>query len=166
MCLFNIFWVNSIFMKILKLSDFPEYLERAAVWFSDKWDIPAEIYKESIQTSIDHKESIPQWYITLDESLNIIAGFGIIENDFHERKDLSPNLCALYVEEDYRNLNIARKLLDFAKNDIGKISFKKLYLITDHETFYEKCGWDFLTMVQEDDGGVVRMYVVDTSGCL
>ena len=104
-------------MKILKLSDFPEYLERAAVWFSDKWDIPAEIYKESIQTSIDHKESIPQWYITLDESLNIIAGFGIIENDFHERKDLSPNLCALYVEEDYRNLNIARKLLDFAKND-------------------------------------------------
>lgn len=153
-------------MKILKLSDYPEYLEKAAIWFSDKWDIPAEIYKESIQSSIDHKESIPQWYITLDESQNIIGGFGIVENDFHERKDLSPNLCALYVEEDYRNLNIARKLLDFAKKDIGKMHFKQLYLITDHETFYEKCGWDFLTMVQEDEGGLIRMYVADTSGYL
>ncbi|MGR3897946.1 GNAT family N-acetyltransferase [Psychrobacter sp. 1176_08] len=151
-------------MKILKLSNFPAYLERAAVWFSDKWGIPTEIYKESMQISIDHKESIPQWYITLDESHSIIAGFGVIENDFHERKDLSPNLCALYVEEDYRNLSIARKLLDFAKEDMSKMHFKKLYLITDHEIFYEKCGWDFLTMVQEDDGGLMRMYVTDTLG--
>lgn len=154
--------MTSTFVKILKLSDFPEYLEKAAVWFSQKWDIPTEIYKESIQTSIDHKDSIPQWYITLDESQNIIAGFGVIENDFHERKELSPNVCALYVEEEYRNLKIARKLLDFAKKDIGLMHFEKLYLITDHMTFYEKCGWEFLTMVREDDGELVRMYVTDT----
>lgn len=153
-------------MKILKLSDFPEYLEIAALWFSNKWDIPAEIYEESMQISVDHKESIPQWYITLDESQNIIAGFGVIENDFHKRKDLSPNLCALYVDEAYRNLNIARKLLDFAKKDIGRMHFKKLYLLTEHETFYEKCGWDFLTIVEENDGGLARMYVADTSNYL
>jgi len=105
-------------MRILKLFDFPRYLEKAPVWFLDKWGVPAEIYNESIQTSIDHKESIPQWYITLDASQNIIAGFGVIENDFHEREDLSPNLCALYVETNYRNLNIARKRLDCFKKDI------------------------------------------------
>ena len=53
-------------------------------------------------------------------------------------------------------------MLDFAKKDIGEMDYKKLYLITEHETFYEKCGWDFLTMVQEDDGGLIRMYVTDT----
>ena len=39
--------------------------------------------------------------------------------------------------------------------------FKKLYLITDHMTFYEKCGWEFLTMVKDEDGELVRMYVTD-----
>lgn len=148
-------------MKILKISDFPDYLELAAIWFSHKWNIPVEIYKESIQISIDNKETIPQWYITLDDNQNIIGGFGVIDNDFHDRKDLTPNLCALYVEEEYRNLNVARKLLDFAKRDIGAMHFKKLYLITDHMTFYEKCGWEFLTMVKDEDGELVRMYVTD-----
>ena len=27
---------------------------------------------------------------------------GVIENDFHDRKDLTPNVCAVYTEEDCR----------------------------------------------------------------
>ena len=34
-----------------------------------------------------------------DLSLIHISGAGVIENDFHDRKDLTPNLCALFVEE-------------------------------------------------------------------
>lgn len=32
-------------------------------------------------------------------------------NDFHDRKNLTPNVCALYVEESCRNQGIADKLL-------------------------------------------------------
>ncbi len=32
----------------------------------------------------------------------IIGGIGVIENDFHDRKDLAPNVCAVYTEEDRR----------------------------------------------------------------
>ena len=42
------------------------------------------------------------------------------------------------------------------------MGFEKLYLITDHTQFYEKCGWDFMTMVNDDEGIPVRMYVTST----
>lgn len=32
----------------------------------------------------------------------IVAGMGLIENDFHDKKDLSPNVCAVYTEEEHR----------------------------------------------------------------
>jgi hypothetical protein len=37
------------------------------------------------------------WYLCMDED-NIIGGMGVIENDFHDRKDLSPNVCAVYTD--------------------------------------------------------------------
>ncbi|MDO7429402.1 GNAT family N-acetyltransferase [Acinetobacter baumannii] len=130
-------------MQILRLSDYPQYKEMAAQWFSEKWQIPVEAYLESIQISIDQKHAIPQWYIVLNKDKHLIAGAGVIDNDFHERKDLTPNLCALFVEENYRNQNIAKHILDFVREDLSNQGIQTLYLITDHTEFYEKCGWRF-----------------------
>lgn len=149
-------------IRIKKLCENPALAEKAAQWFATKWDIPMRAYYSSIQECIKWKNKVPQWYIILDKSEKIIAGTGIIENDFHERKDLSPNLCALFVEEAYRKQGIAKYILDFVRNDIGKLGFEKLYLVTDHTDFYEKCGWRFLTMVNDDEGTPERMYVSTT----
>ena len=130
-------------MQILRLSDYPQYKEMAAQWFSEKWQIPVEAYLEIIQISIDQKHAIPQWYIVLNKDKHLIAGSGVIDNDFHERKDLTPNLCALFVEENYRNQNIAKHILDFVREDLSNQGIQTLYLITDHTEFYEKCGWRF-----------------------
>ncbi len=124
-------------MQILRLSDYPQYKEMAAQWFSEKWQIPVEAYLESIQISIDQKHAIPQWYIVLNKDKHLIAGAGVIDNDFHERKDLTPNLCALFVEENYRNQNIAKHILDFVREDLSNQGIQALYLITDHTEFYE-----------------------------
>ncbi|MFW6481871.1 GNAT family N-acetyltransferase [Acinetobacter baumannii] len=149
-------------MQILRLSDYPQYKEMAAQWFSEKWQIPVEAYLESIQISIDQKHAIPQWYIVLNKDKYLIAGAGVIDNDFHERKDLTPNLCALFVEENYRNQNIAKNILDFVREDLSNQGIQTLYLTTDHTEFYEKCGWRFLTLVEDEEGEMVRMYVADT----
>ena len=38
--------------------------------------------------------------------------------------------------------------------------FHPVYLITDHTGFYERYGWEFLCMVQEDDEpDKTRMYI-------
>lgn len=149
-------------MKIIKLANHPELREQAAIWFSDKWEIPVEAYRDSIQSSIEQPEGIPQWYVIIDDTQQIIAGTGVIDNDFHERKDLTPNLCALFVEETYRKQNIAKQLLDFARVEMRSLGFEKLYLVTDLDDFYEKCGWTFLTTVTEDEGGLIKMYVANT----
>lgn len=144
---------------IVPLRDHAVFLETAAQWFSQKWDIPVQAYQESIQQCMQNTAPIPQWYLVLNQQQQIVAGAGIIDNDFHDRKDLSPNLCALFVEEPYRKQGIARQLLQFITQDMAQQGIDKLYLVTDHTAFYERCGWSFFTMVQGDDGCQQRMYL-------
>ena len=74
----------------------------------------------------------------------------MIENDFHDRKDLTPNICAVYTEEAYRCRDIAGHLLHTAVEDLRKAGISPVYLITDHTGFYERYGWEFYCMVQGD----------------
>ena len=147
-------------VQIYKLREHPSYKEEAANWFHDKWNIPTEAYAQSMEECIVGN-SIPQWYVAIDDN-KIIGGIGFIENDFHTRKDLTPNVCALYVEEDYRNKGLAKKLLETVIEDMRTFNIQHLYLITDHTAFYERYGWKFYCMVQEEGtNNMVRMYVYD-----
>ena len=147
--------------EIIRLSEKREYIETAAEWFADKWSVPEEEYRKSMAASTEPGKPVPSWYIVTCEAGNIIAGAGVIENDFHDRKDLTPNLCALFVEEEYRCRGIAGELLNKICVDMASGGITRLYLITDHDGFYERYGWYFLTMVREDDGGFIRMYAHD-----
>ena len=103
--------------------------------------------------------AVPQWYVTLADGA-IIAGAGVIENDFHERKDLAPNVCAVYVEENWRGRGVARALLSRICADMQEKGVKTLYLTTDHTAFYEKLGWEFLCLVwEEGHARQTRMYM-------
>ncbi len=94
------------------------------------------------------------------EDDKIIGGLGVIENDFHDRKDLAPNVCAVYTEEDKRCGGVAGSLLCFACADMKEKGIDTLYLITDHTSFYERYGWEFLCMVQGDgEPDMTRMYI-------
>ena len=79
---------------IFSLAEHPEAASQAATWFSSKWGIPAEAYRESIEA--------------------------------------------------------ARHGLD------------RLYLVTDRDRFYERCGWEYLGDVRDDGGAPLRPYGADT----
>lgn len=143
---------------VRKLREYPVLKEEAARWFSRNWGIPVSAYEESIGRCVDQKTGVPQWYVVLDDQQRVIAGAGVIENDFHSRKDLTPNVCALFVEEAYRKQGIACQILDTIRNDMCSFGIETLYLVTDHTEFYEKCGWNFLTIVADDEGCEERMY--------
>lgn len=143
---------------IEKIQEHGEWLEQTAGWFHRKWNIPREAYVESMQMCLQKISAVPQWYIVLDGE-KIVAGIGVIENDFHDRKDLRPNVCAVYVEEAYRNQGIAGKMLQFVCDDMKEKGITTLYLVTDHDSFYERYGWEFLCMVQGDgESEMTRMY--------
>lgn len=145
--------------EILRLTDKPELKNQAAQWFHEKWGVPLEAYLESMDDCLTNTNTIPQWYIAIENN-KIIAGMGVIENDFHNRKDLTPNVCAVYTEEDKRCNGIAGALLNYVCADMKKQGIDTLYLVTDHTSFYERYGWEFLCMVQGDDEPeMTRMYI-------
>lgn len=143
--------------KFVTLRERKDLALDASKFFSSKWGIDVEAYYQSINDYINHKTEYG-WYLCLDEN-KIIGGIGVIDNDFHERKDLSPNLCALYVEEEYRNNSIGGNLLKIAAKDLKSKGINKVYLITKHVNYYERYGFKFLTMVKTtDDDSYLRMY--------
>ena len=82
--------------EIKCLRDNQDLLDKSVEWFGSKWKVPLEAYRESMSASFTKEKSIPQWYVAMEEN-QIIGGLGVIENDFHDRKDLCPNVCAVYV---------------------------------------------------------------------
>lgn len=143
--------------QYIPLKEKPELLHKAANFFHSKWHIPIETYLECMNAYLNH-ETDYGWYLCLDDN-KIVGGLGVIENDFHMRKDLTPNICAVYVEEKYRNQGIAGNLLNMAVRDLKAKGISPVYLMTDHTNFYERYGWEFLCMVQETNGNYTRMYV-------
>lgn len=144
--------------RYISLREMPELKDAAAEWFHSKWGVPTEAYLECMESFLA-KETEYGWYLCLDGD-RIIGGLGVIENDFHDRKDLAPNVCAVYTEEDYRCRGIAGHLLNMAVEDLRSKGISPVYLVTDHTGFYERYGWEFLCMVQGDgEPDMTRMYI-------
>jgi len=144
--------------KYTNLAEIPSIKDKAAEWFHSKWGVPKEAYLECMDAFLNG-ETVYGWYLCLDNN-KIIAGMGVIENDFHDRKDLTPNVCAVYTEEKYRCQGIAGKLLNMVVEDCRQKGISPVYLITDHTSFYERYGWEFLCMVQGDgEPEMTRMYI-------
>lgn len=144
--------------QFIRLREQPELKENAASWFSSKWRVPKEAYLECMNAYLNQETELG-WYLCLNNN-QIIGGLGVIENDFHDRVDLTPNVCAVYTEEGYRNQKIAGTLLNKAVEDLRSKGISPVYLVTNHIGFYEKYGWEFYCEVQcEGEDYLSRMYI-------
>jgi len=128
--------------SIILINEHTEYLSLAVNCFHRWWGISLDVYQESMEASLIQGTMVPRWYIAVVKD-KIIGGLGIVENDFHNRKDLAPNVCAVYVEKAYRNRGIAGNLLNRACCDMHQQGVNVLYLLTDHSSFYERYGWEY-----------------------
>ena len=142
----------------ISLRERPELEKAAAAWFHDKWGVPEEAYLECMDAYLSRNTELG-WYLCLcgDE---IVGGLGVIENDFHDRKDLSPNVCAMYVEEAHRCRGIAGRLLNLAVEELRARGISPVYLVTDHTGFYERYGWEYFCPAQGDgEDHLTRLYI-------
>ena len=144
--------------QYITLREKPELMDKAAAWFNSKWGVPTEAYLECMEAYLKQETELG-WFLCL-EGDRIVGGLGVIENDFHDRPDLAPNVCAVYTEKDHRGKGIAGWLLTMAVEDMREKGFSPLYLLTDHIGFYERYGWEFLCMVQGNgEAESSRMYI-------
>ena len=143
---------------LVTLRDRPELLDEAAAWFHEKWGVPEAAYRERMADYLSG-ETEYGWYLCLNSG-RIVGGLGVIDNDFHDRRDLAPNVCAVYTEKAHRGRGIAGRMLDFIVEELRARGVSPLYLVTDHVGFYERYGWEFLCMVQGDgEPDMTRMYI-------
>lgn len=162
-------------MELIKLRERPELVHKAARWFQHTFGIPEGVYLESMEDMLLNSgfackpgrlgkanAAVPQWYVALEGDV-IVAGMGVIENDFHDRPDLAPNVCAVYTDEPYRGRGIARALLETVCADMAGLGIDTLYLVTDHEGLYERYGWEFYCMAEGEDGPE-RLYIHKEKG--
>ncbi len=116
--------------RIVRLTEQPEIKDRAAQWFHEKWGIPLAAYLESMGESLAGEKPVPQWYVAVEEG-RIIGGMGV-----------------------------AGALLNYVCADMRERGIDTLYLLTDHDSFYERYGWEFLCMARGDgEAELSRMYV-------
>ena len=145
-------------LQYITLREKPELMNTAAQWFHSKWGIPKEAYLECMEAYLNNDTELG-WFLCLDGS-QIVGGLGVIKNDFHDRPDLTPNVCAVYTEESHSCQGIAGALLNIAVEDLRTKGISPAYLVTDHTGFYERYGWEFLCMVQGDgEPDMTRMYI-------
>lgn len=145
-------------MRFVTLRQCPELKEDAADWFHEKWKVPTKAYLSCMDAFVRGQTEYG-WYLCLDGD-RIVGGLGVVENDFHDRKDLAPNVCAVYTEADHRCQGIAGRLLQMAVGDLREKGISPVYLVTDHTGFYERYGWEFLCTVQGDhEPELSRMYL-------
>ena len=145
-------------IQYITLREKPELMNTAAEWFHSKWGVPKEAYLECMQAYLSGETELG-WYLCLDGE-KIVGGMGAIENDFHDRKDLSPNVCAVYTEDSHRQMGIAGNLLNMTVEDLRAKGISPVYLVTDHIGFYERYGWEFYCMAQGDgQPEMTRLYI-------
>ena len=142
----------------IPLRERPELMDPAAAWFSSKWRVPREAYLTCMGDYLSGRTEYG-WYLCLVGE-KIVGGLGVIANDFHNRPDLTPNICAVYTEEGHRGRGVAGKLLNMAVEDLREKGVSPVYLLTNHTGFYERYGWEFCCMVHgEGEKFPSRMYV-------
>ena len=130
-------------LQIVNLADHPQYADEFSrltwEWWGKKEGRPIEEIQYRTKHSLG-KNDIPQVIIALLEKE--LAGFvSLWDNDFSNRQDLRPWLASLYVKEEHRGKGIGTALQKRAIELVKQFGYKKLYLRTDEENYYERTGW-------------------------
>ena len=71
------------------------------------------------------------------------------DGDYH--KDLTPWYATMYVKESYRGKGYSKELNKAILNEAKKLGYKKVYLKTELENYYEKFGAIFQENINEKE---------------
>lgn len=87
--------------RYIDLRAVPALRDTAAEWFHSKWGVAKEAYLACMDAYLNCQSELG-WYLCLHDD-RIIGGMGVIENDFHDRKDLTPNgkTCTLFSSPEF-----------------------------------------------------------------
>ena len=118
------------------LSFLKEYVELCALeWGNPKNNIEIQD-KINLILSGDKVISV----LGIVEDRKLIGFISLFKYDGDERKDLFPWYATMYVKEEYRVNGYSKVLNEMIIEEAIKLGYKRIYLKTDLNNYYEKFG--------------------------
>ncbi|MBR2786819.1 MAG: GNAT family N-acetyltransferase [Clostridia bacterium] len=139
-------------VNIKKNSKFlSEYIELCSYeWGSQKSKLEMQQYVEKKRKSIFIGDKVIS-ILGLVDNNNLIGFISLFKYDGEDRKDLTPWYATMYVKEKHRNRGYSKLLNDAILKEAVKLGYKKVYLKTELNNYYEKFGAKYAGKLNESE---------------
>ena len=149
--------------QIIELGQRMDLIDAAAqfVWkqFGNKDNY--KFYEDAMQQSCKTRSDLPRFYLAL-QGEQIVGSYALLRADLVSRQDLYPWFGCLFVLPEFRGQKLGASLLAHAAAECKKKGYKKLYLCTNLDGYYEKYQWKFLADTYHVDGSKIKVYEKET----
>ena len=114
-------------------------------------------YEYRVAHSIQGGNSgLPQTHVAMLGD-KILGSVSLYHGDLHNRPDLTPWLTWLMTHPDFQRNGVGKMLQEHIKSVAKKLGYPEIYLMTDHENYYERTGWEFIGHAPRNDA-TMRLY--------
>lgn len=145
-------------LKIYNIKEKQEYIKEIAELTQKDWGSPTyskEEFNAKVSKKISKiKENLnnPLFCKLILLSNSTLVGFiSIFEHDCDERMDLFPWYATMYVKKEFRGRGYSKLLNDAILEEARNRGFKKIYLKTELNNYYEKFGANFLENLSDSE---------------
>ena len=135
-------------MEIYDIKEKPEYIREVATLTNEEWGGDVETKIEKIKSRLDNKYYCK---LILLEGDILIGFISIFPHDGEEKTDLSPWYATMFVKEEYRKKGYSKILNNAILDEARNRGFKRLYLKTDLENYYEKFGAKYIETLKSGE---------------
>ena len=145
-------------LKIYNIKDKQEYLKEVAELTQKEWgkstcskeEFNAKISKKICRISENLDNPLFCKLILLSDS-TLVGFISIFEHDCDERMDLFPWYATMYVKKEFRGRGYSKLLNDAILEEARNRGFKKIYLKTELNNYYERFGANFLEHLNDSE---------------
>jgi GNAT superfamily N-acetyltransferase len=148
-------------IRIVSLKDLPKYRQTLTDYVERNWKGVFDPFTDVLVELFSREKALPQCHMMLKND-NIIGFYQLVEQELLIRKDLSPWITCVFIDEKERGQRLSSKLLEHGRTAAGKFGYEKVYLTTDHIQFYEKFGFREIGLSKFVTGRPSKIYEHDT----
>ena len=151
-------------LKVYNLKDKPKYIEEISILTQKEWG-EKNLSKKEFNLRVKQKilniksnlNNFNYCKLILMDDNNLVGFISIFSKDGEERQDLSPWYATMYVKKEYRGKGYSKILNDAIIAEARKRNFKRLYLKSNLENYYEKFGAKYMETLKNGE----KLYYID-----
>jgi len=150
-------------METHYLSDQFDHVRTVARWHFEEWGyldetIKLEHFERGIKCTL-RKSEIPITFIATNGD-QLTGSVSLVKHENKLRKDLSPWLACLFVDEQAREIGVGKELCNRLLLEAKKLGYSRIYLecFPDLVNYYLRQGWVVLEESNYLGKNVIIMY--------